>query len=191
MKRIRFYILVLFASLFLTVGSFGQNRLKDSIMTDLKLSDDVVKKLDNKDVVETIKFIEQLLLDREMATRFADPSRTITDFMPVIFFIFLLIALYIPFYFDFKKVKGRQLIINNLIEKGKEIPNELLSPTVKKNVRSDFHKGIILIALGLSLCFVLFVLKITNNYWTIGLIPMFIGIGYLISFRFDKQSNKT
>ncbi len=128
--------------------------------------------------------------DNVMATRFTDTSRTITDLMPIFIFIFLLIVLYIPFYINLKKAKMRQSIINNLIEKGKEIPNELLSPTVKKNVRSDFHKGIILIALGLSLCLVLFVLKVTNNYWTIGLIPLLIGIGYLISFKFDNRSDK-
>ena len=190
MKRISLYLMIIIESLFLSTVSFGQNSVMDSVVTGTKLSEEVSKKLDNNDVAETVKFIEQLLHDREMATRFADPSRTITDFMPVIIFIFILIALYIPFYFNFKKVKGRQLIINNLIEKGKEIPTELLSPTVKKNVRSDFHKGIILIALGLSLCIVLFVLKITNNYWTIGLIPMFIGIGYLISFKFDRPGDK-
>jgi len=66
----------------------------------------------------------------------------------------------------------------------------LLSPTLKRTTRSDFHKGIILIALGLGIGIVILALKIKNNYWTIGLIPIFIGIGYLISHKFDKQGDK-
>jgi hypothetical protein len=55
--------------------------------------------------------------------------------------------------------------------------------------RTDFHKGVILIALGISVVIVLFSLKIANNYWTVGLIPMLIGIAYLVSFKFDKPHN--
>lgn len=192
MKKMSFYLLVFFASFFLAIESFGQSGLGDSIKTDLKLSGEVVKKLDSKDIVEIVKFKEQLLHDKEMASKFAvDPSKLIGNFiplMPIIFFTFILLVLAIPFYFNFKKTKGHQLIINSLIEKGQEIPKELIIP-VKRNVRTDFHKGIILIAMGLSVCIVLFVLKIANNYWTFGLIPLFIGIGYLVSYKFDK-SNK-
>ena len=192
MKKISFYLLVLIASFILVNKSYGQSVLIDSIKTDLKLSEDIVEKLDSKEIVELIKFKEQLLNDNEMATKFAvDPTEVIGKFvplMPIIVFTFILLILCIPFYFNFKKAKGRQLIISNLIEKGQEIPKELLTPS-KKNIRSDFHKGVILASLGLSICIVLFVLEIANNYWTIGLIPIFIGIGYLISFKFDK-SNK-
>jgi len=192
MKKNSFYLLVFLASFFLTLESYGQVGSSDSIKTDLKLSGDVVKKLDNKDIVEIVKFKEQLLHDKEMATKFAvDPSKFIGNFiplMPIIFFTFILLVLAIPFYSNFKKTQGRQLIINNLIEKGQEIPKELIVPA-KRNVRSDFHKGVILIALGLSVCIVLFVLKIAHNYWTFGLIPLFIGVGFLISFKFDN-SNK-
>ena len=102
---------------------------------------------------------------------------------------FFLILISIPFYFNHKKIKERQLIINNLIDKGHEIPKELITrPSV--NYRSDFHKGVILIALGMSVVIVLLSVKIENNYWTIGLIPMFIGIAYLVSFKFDKTNKK-
>ena len=102
----------------------------------------------------------------------------------------MILAIYIPFYFNFKKIKGRQLIINNYLEKGKEVPDELISPTIKKTTRSDFHKGIILIATGLGICTALLALKIENNFWTLGLIPILIGIGYLISQRFYKPGDK-
>ncbi|UCH14165.1 MAG: hypothetical protein JSV22_13810 [Bacteroidales bacterium] len=190
MKKIIFYLPVLFACIFLLAATFGQNNSEDSVSTELKFVDEVVEKLNSEDAVEIAKFIEQLLHDREMAVKFADPTRLSADIMPVVVFIFVLLVLYIPFYFNFKKVKGRQLIITNLIEKGKEVPDELLSPTLKRTTRSDFHKAIILITLGLGIGIVILALKIENNYWTIGLIPIFIGIGYLISQMFDKRGDK-
>ncbi len=193
MKKMRFLFLVLSASVFLTATSFGQNSLNDSAHSDLKLSDEVMKKLDSKDVVEIVKFKEQLQNDNEMATKFAvDPAKFISNFipiMPIILFSFILIVLFIPFYFNYKKAKGRQLIINNLIEKGENIPKELLLPQVK-TARSDLHKGIILIAFGLSLSIVLLSIKMTfsNQFWTVGLVPLIIGMGYLISFKLNISS---
>jgi hypothetical protein len=133
---------------------------------------------------DTVKTVPEILV------KHAKNTSLITDLMPVVVFIFVLVVVFIPFYFNFKKIKGRQSIISQCIEKGKEIPDDLLSPQ-KKNIRSDFHKGIISIALGLGISLVLIVLKIENNFWTIGLIPIFIGIAYLISQKYDKPGGIT
>lgn len=190
MKKMSFYLLVFFACSFIAFGSFAQDGL-DSINTDLNLSGEVLKKLDSKEIVEIIKYQQQLQIDKEMAFKMAvDPGQLMGKFiptMPIIGFTFILLILTIPLYFNFKKAKGRQLLINNLIEKGQEIPIELIVPE-KRNVRTDLHKGILLISLGLSVCVVLFILNQTNNYWTLGLIPLFIGIGYLISFKYDEAN---
>ena len=98
---------------------------------------------------------------------------------------FFLILISIPFYFNYRRAKIRQQIIHDMIDKGHDIPKELLTrPSVPG--RSDLHKGIILIGFGISCIIVLFSFSITNNYWTIGLIPLILGIAYLISFKFDK-----
>ena len=193
MKKMKFCFLVLFASFILVFQSFGQESHSDSVKTDLNLSSEVVKKLDSKDIVEIVKYKEKLVQDRLTAEKFAvDPSKMIgkiIPIMPIVFFTFILLVLTIPFYFNFKKTKGRQLIINNLIEKGQEIPKELIVPA-KRNVRTDFHKGIILISFGLGISVVLLAIKIPVNFnlWTLGLIPLFIGLGYLISFKLDKSN---
>jgi len=99
---------------------------------------------------------------------------------------FFLILISIPFYFNYRRIKLRQQVISNLIEKGQEIPKELLSrPSVPG--RSDLHKGIILIGLGISIIIVLLSLNISNNYWTAGFIPLLLGIAYLISFKLDER----
>jgi len=186
MKKMKIYLSVLFVS-FLTIQSYGQI---DSVNTNQNLSGEVVKKLDNKDTVEINKFRDKVAHEKEMAQEGqakVEPSAISITVWIFVSWSFFLILISIPFYFNHKKIKERNLIINNLIEKGREIPKELI---VHSSVpgRSDFHKGVILIALGISVVIVLLSLKIANNYWTVGLIPMLIGIAYLISFKFDKTN---
>jgi hypothetical protein len=50
------------------------------------------------------------------------------------------------------------------------------------------HRSIILISIGVSIGLFLYLLKLENSYWTIGLIPAIIGIGYLISFILEKKN---
>jgi hypothetical protein len=188
----------LFVSSILAVHSFGQGLQRDSIKlrldsvtTDLNLSSEVVKKLDSKDIVEIIKYKEKLAQEKELANAQMKLPAMTDDFTATIWVILIILLVIspfaIPYYFNLKKSKGQQQIILNLIEKDKEIPNELLVAP-KKSRRSDLHKGIILIAFGLSLGIVVFILKIHNNFWTIGLIPVFIGIGYLVSFKLDHSN---
>jgi hypothetical protein len=102
---------------------------------------------------------------------------------------FFLILISIPFYFNYRRIKIRQQIIHDMIDKGHDIPKELLTrPAVPG--RSDFHKGVILIGFGISCIIVLLSFRITNNYWTVGLIPLILGIAYLVSFKFDEAKKK-
>ena len=199
MKKMRCCFLILFASFILAVQLYGQDSQSDSIKlnsdsakNELKLSSDIVKKLDNKDIVEIIKYREKLALEKEMANDIANPpskgmvEESTVTIWSILFVLFILFLFVIPFYFNLKKAKTRQQIITKLIEKDRDIPNELLAKSPKTK-RSDLHKGIVLIAIGLSLCIVIFILRIHSNFWTIGLIPMFLGIAYLISFKLDHS----
>ena len=185
MKKLKIYLSVLIVC-FLTIQLYGQ---PDSANTNLNASREVVKEPDNKEIVETFNFRDKLSLEKTMTQEVeakVEPTAiniTIWIFMSWSFF---LILISIPFYFNHKKIKERQLIINNLIEKGKEIPKELMVHSAVPS-RSDFHKGLILIALGIAVVIVLLSVKIPNNYWTVGLIPLFIGVAYLVSFKFDKR----
>jgi hypothetical protein len=197
--------LVLFTGLILTVHSFGQSSQHDtikiqydSVKADLNLPDEIVKKLDNKDIVEIIKYREKLVQEKELAKakmNLRDPNVNMIEestatIWTILFILFVLSLFVIPYFFNFKKAKARQQIILKLIEKDKDIPLELFSNSSKpqKPIRSDLHKGIILIAFGLALCIVAFTfLKVHYRFWTIGLIPMFLGIAYLISFRLDRS----
>ena len=196
MKKLSFCFLVLLASFILVVPSFGQNSQSDSIKSqhdsviiDLNLSSEVINKLDNKDVVEIIKYREMLAQEKELANAKMNMPNLTSELTATIWSIligvFILSLFAIPYYFNSKRTKARQQIINKLIEKDRDIPKELLAKPHKTR-RSDLHKGTVLIALGLSLCIVIFILRIYGNFWTIGLVPLFIGIGYVISFILDR-----
>jgi hypothetical protein len=184
MKKLGFFFLVLFASFILTVQSFGQSSHSDSLKTDLNLSSQIVSKLDNKDRVE------KLAQRKEIDNANMNSPNLVSEFTATIWSIligiFILSLFAIPYYFNLKKAKARQQIITKLIEKDRDIPKELLAKP-QKTRRSDLHKGIVLIAFGLSLCIVIFILRIHSNFWTIGLIPIFIGIGYVISYKLDPS----
>jgi hypothetical protein len=189
MKKTSFYLLALFVCLFLEIQSYGQS---DSVKTDLNLPAEVLNKLDSKDIVEIIKFRDKLENENSIAQEVrahasAQPTALSISMWIVMSWVFFLILISIPFYFNHKNVKERQLIIRNLVEKGQEIPKELMVSSSRSG-RSDFHKGIVLIALGTGILIVLLSLNIGNNYWTIGLIPILIGIAYLISFRFVNRN---
>ena len=200
MKKLSFCFLVLLAGFILALPSSGQNRQGDSVTfkgdsvkTDLNLSAEVIQKLDSKDIVEIIKYREKLAQEKEIANakmKLTAQEGDYTDFVLLVLIgIFLLALFVVPYYVNLKKAKGRQQIILNLIEKDKDIPDNLFANPRKpqKSTVSDLHKGILLIAFGLSISVVIFVLRIQSNFWTIGLIPVFIGIGYIISFRLSPS----
>ena len=66
MKKLKIYLFVLFVS-FLTIQLYGQI---DSVNTNLSLSGEVVKKLDNKDTVEIIKYRDKIVMKRKWPRKF-------------------------------------------------------------------------------------------------------------------------
>jgi hypothetical protein len=69
-----------------------------------------------------------------------------------------------------------------LAEKGQPVPAELfanLNPT-----GSDLRRGFVLIMLGVAICICLYELGVP---WTFGLIPLLMGVGFLIVWRLESR----
>jgi len=69
-----------------------------------------------------------------------------------------------------------------LAEKGQPVPAELftnLNPT-----GSDLRRGFVLIMLGVAMCICLYELGVP---WTFGLIPLLMGVGFLIVWRLESR----
>jgi hypothetical protein len=73
-----------------------------------------------------------------------------------------------------------------LIERNIPIPAELLSPATGRPPVSDLRKGVLLIATGIAMMFLLGILLHPDG-WSLGLIPIFIGLTYLVLRRLERN----
>jgi hypothetical protein len=71
--------------------------------------------------------------------------------------------------------------MRRLIEKGAEIPKELLGVVAKEG--SDLRRGVVFIALGVGLT----VFIMSGSAWGLGALFVCIGLGYLLSSRMEKK----
>ena len=77
-----------------------------------------------------------------------------------------------------------------LAEKGLPIPADLFIDRPAEDTRSPLSKGVVLIAVGLGLT--IFFLTIPDRHapWGVGMIPLLIGIGYLIVWKLENRKEK-
>jgi hypothetical protein len=78
-----------------------------------------------------------------------------------------------------------------LAEKGLPIPPDLFVDKPPEDMRSSLHKGVVLIAVGLGLTIFFLTIPERNVPWGVGMIPLLIGVGYLIVWRLEsRKENK-
>jgi len=90
-------------------------------------------------------------------------------------------------YFGFSKSRMQHRTVRMLAEKGQPIPAALLAPpTPAVRQRSDMRRGVVLTMIGVGL--MLFLGATTEwegGSWTLGLIPLLIGVGYLVVWKLE------
>jgi len=69
-----------------------------------------------------------------------------------------------------------------LADKGQPVPPELFQNLNQPS--SDLRRGLVLTLFGIALSISLFEI---GTFWTFGLIPAFMGIGYLIVWQFERR----
>ena len=73
-----------------------------------------------------------------------------------------------------------------LAEKGLPVPPDLFIDR-PSDTTSSLHKGVILVAVGLGLVLFFLSLPNRNGPWGVGIIPLLIGIGYLIVWKLEGR----
>lgn len=101
--------------------------------------------------------------------------------VPLAFFLFLFLGVTAGLYLGVRKDRERQETLRAMIQRGGTIPPELLVPPVKKF--SDLRRGIILISGGLGLSIFIGVMPTDRGVWSVGVIPMLLGAGYLLAWK--------
>ena len=125
--------------------------------------------------------------------RIFPPGMGLQMVMPFAAFVFVLAILSIIFGYERKKDRNRHETIRAYLERGIEVPIELLidedHPHAKKPT-SDIRKGVIWLCVGIGISLAVFILNVSLRSAAIGLIPVFIGIGYIVAARLDTQDNE-
>jgi hypothetical protein len=77
-------------------------------------------------------------------------------------------------------------VLMKLADQGVPIPTELIALYAGEKVQTDVRRGLVLVCfgLGLSLCLLSFGVAST---WGLGLLPIFTGLGYLLSAKFAHR----
>jgi len=106
---------------------------------------------------------------------------------PVACFLTILLVVISTLVLRYRKHAQIQETLRLMIEKGAEIPPEFLTPPVSQY--GDLRRGLILVGAGLSLSIAIGLMRgFAAGSWTLGLIPLFIGAGYLIVWRYSQQA---
>jgi hypothetical protein len=95
--------------------------------------------------------------------------------------------------FVFSATRQRHRTIRMMIEKGQPIPAELLMPPTRAvRRRSDMRRGVILLMIGIGvIIFFGAVAGSEHGVWTLGLIPLLIGAGYLLVWKLEGGGKAT
>ena len=121
------------------------------------------------------------LMQRKIHSR-GVPEGIVPIIVPIVFFLTLLGAVVAILVYRGRKDKELQITLRAMVEKGADIPAELIAPPQKRG--NDRKKGILLLTGGLGLSLCLGFIAIGNPEAIrgagVGLIPILLGIGYLI-----------
>jgi len=110
--------------------------------------------------------------------------------VPLACFLTILLVVIATLALRYRKHAQTQETLRLMIEKGAEIPPELLTPPVSQY--SDLRRGLILMGVGLSLSILIGLSEgFGSGSWAVGLVPAFIGAGYLIVWRYSQRAEST
>ena len=195
MKRIGLFLLAL--TLFV-----GANAVKSNVDTD-SLRDEIVKhnkeiqdqrkdsitfsKLSPNQILELKKGEQEVQKKRiENEGRSDMPFNGFELFM-ICLLPFLFVAVIIGLNIRAKNAesKRRYDLYSKSLEMGQTVPEHFFDEPVKANPSSNLKKGILWAAVGLALL-IYFLIEHKNNGLILGIVPTFIGIGYLLVHYLDK-----
>jgi hypothetical protein len=114
--------------------------------------------------------------------------------VPIVLIVFLAIfgtpvmIVGLIMYFSFSKSRAMHRTVRMMVEKGQPVPEALLNPPPVVRQRSDLRRGVVLLMVGLGL---MVFLGAVNDWeggaWSLGIIPVLIGAGYLLVWRLDVR----
>ncbi len=109
--------------------------------------------------------------------------------IPIVFFGIILLIILVISYFRHQRMKKFFELYAKYAESGQPIPEMLMHTGLYTNRLkkvSTLRRGVIWMAIGLGIILYFFISD-NSNEWALGLIPLFIGIGYIVIHIFEKK----
>ena len=109
--------------------------------------------------------------------------------VPVSLFFFIVILVGTVQYLSYRKDQNRHKTLQAMVEKGANIPPELITPRPRR-LGSDLRRGLILVLAGVGITLALLIVEAPDKQpgaWSLGLIPTLIGVGYLLAWRLEGK----
>jgi hypothetical protein len=105
---------------------------------------------------------------------------------PFIFVILIIVVISVSKHFRQKRMQELHM---KYLEAGKEIPADM-SKIFREYRNNPMRRAIVLIMVGFGIMVSMYFVVPNDapNIWTIGLIPLFVGLGFLIVHFFEKKS---
>jgi len=198
MKRVFLFLLALtlLVGAHATASTIDMDSLKDEIVKtskeiqDQKKDSIMLSKLSPNQLLELKKGEQEVEKQKIEAERHAD--------MPLpSFIIFLICAL--PFLFvgtiivvnvrhKNMESKRKYELYTKSLEMGQTIPENFFDEPKKANPASNLKRGVIWLAVGLAVL-ISFVIMQKHNGLILGIVPAFVGVGYLIVHFLDKPKS--
>jgi uncharacterized membrane protein HdeD (DUF308 family) len=97
--------------------------------------------------------------------------------VPLGFFLLIFGVIFTIYYLNYRKQAQIQKTLQLMVEKGVQLPESLITAWPQR--RNKTGHGIVLACLGLSICIALFVSEPGERNWIWGIVPLFLGLGYL------------
>ena len=110
--------------------------------------------------------------------------------VPMAFFATILIPICVFFLFRFRATREKQITLRTMADKGVHIPPEMFADGLgqSNSVDKDRRRGFLFTLSSIGLIVFLFLIETTTpGVWSLGLIPLLLGVGYLISWKLAEK----
>ncbi len=195
-------ILVVFCVLLITsIGMFAEQKVKDSVIqkevvivkndkSDLNDDSLLMEKLSSEQIMELKK--QQIELEKQKIEARSKNDMPLKAFHIVLIvmtpFLFVIILASVAFYIRNRDSERRYMLFQKSLELGQTLPEHFFEEPKKQNTSSNLKKGVIAMAIGLALVVSFFV--IDNKFMLIaGVIPAFVGLGFLLVHYLEKPKD--
>jgi hypothetical protein len=88
-------------------------------------------------------------------------------------------------FMNYLKARSLHRTVRAMVERGQEVPAALFTSPPAQRRRSDMRRGIILVMVGLGLCIFLGAVNDWDSTWSLGIIPLLVGAGYLLVWKLE------